>query len=130
MKKIFTLILIATLFIGCSSDDGTPTAQQPVEVEQEATMYVYIVATNAKQLVGTIIRNDVEIPVKTEWITQRKIPVKNGDVLIITSNGEVTTDEKELFVSVIDEFNMNINYVNGMVGYELKYYNQIGKESI
>lgn len=128
MKKIFTILLATILFIGCSSDDTTIV--KPVEVEQEATMYVYIIGTNAKQLIATIIRNDVEIPVKAEWITQGKIPVKDGDILIISGNGELVTEGNELYLDVIDEFNIGMHYGNWQVGSELKYHNYIGKETI
>lgn len=104
MKKIL-LIAAAFALFSCSSDDTTIVDNQNNNQEQTTPEQEQPVATKLYKVTGTNI-NQLTIKVKRngqwlqepQWVTDRVIPVQKNDNLLITSSGEVTTEDKELYI--------------------------------
>lgn len=126
MKKLFTLMMALSLALtSCTAEDAAPVDNIIPPTEQVTESIYKILDTNIAQITLSRMRDSVWTS-DPEWLASKQIPVKKDDVILITSSGEVSTEEKKLYVQFISE-GINGQYNQMMVGYDVQFYDRIGK---
>jgi PBP1b-binding outer membrane lipoprotein LpoB len=129
MKKLITLLAAATLlFASCTAEDVTPV-QNITPVEQVTDSIYKIVDTNLSNMKISRLRDSVWTS-DPQWVTDMKVPVRVKDVVLLSSNGEISTAEKELFIKIectVDNPAGFYTTAISLVGDELNVSDVIGK---
>ncbi|PZR18925.1 MAG: hypothetical protein DI539_15785 [Flavobacterium psychrophilum] len=130
MKKLFTILLAvsAMMLASCSSDDAA-SVQNVTPVEQVKDTDYTIIDTNVNELVIRRYRDSVWTT-DPQWVANKKVPVRDKDVILLSSNGEVSTEEKQLFVKIectLDNPKGIYSTAISIAGDSLHTYDRIGK---
>ncbi|PZR20898.1 MAG: hypothetical protein DI539_09505 [Flavobacterium psychrophilum] len=130
MKKLITLMLAvsAMMLTSCSADDSAPV-QNVTPVEQIKDTDYTIIDTNVNDLVIRRYRDSVWTT-DPQWVLSKKVPVRDKDVILLSSNGEVSTEEKQLFVKIECTIDNPAGYYStaiSIAGDSLHAYDTVGK---